>query len=182
MCESLETTTKAVDVLEKMDHFFQQNSVSWNHVGSLCTDDAPFMLGAKSNFTTLMKKRTPHIISNHCALHRLAPESKTVPDYFKAVLKHVIECVNFIRARTLNHRLFQVVCDQMGLEHTVLLFHTDQRWSRGHKARSQGQPFRGQTLSRPRTGMLEAKDQGHSRKCSPKKKVFKKVFRAISDL
>ena len=56
-----------------------------------------------------------------------------------------------------------------------------QRWSRGHKALgqgqehknnpSQGQPFRGQTLSRLRTGMLEAKakDQGHKRKCSPKK-------------
>ena len=44
-----------------------------------------------------------------------------------------------------------------------------QRWSRGHKARGQGQghkkirgqgqPFRGQTLSRPRTGVLEAKDR-----------------------
>ena len=49
-----------------------------------------------------------------------------------------------------------------------------QRWSRGHKARGQGQEqsFRGQTLSRPRTGMLEAKakDQGHKRKCSPNKK------------
>ena len=47
-----------------------------------------------------------------------------------------------------------------------------QRWSQGYKARGQGQgqPFRGQTLSRPRTGMLEAKDQGHKRKCSPKKK------------
>ena len=65
-----------------------------------------------------------------------------------------------------------------------------QRWSRGHKAQgqghkqirgqSQGQPFRGQTLSRPRTGMLEAKDQGHKHKCSPKKKVFTKIFQAIS--
>ena len=64
----------------------------------------------------------------------------------------------------------------------------------------QGRPFRGQTLSRPRTGMLEAKakDQGHKRKCSPKakkkglhknfsgdlkkkkKKVFTKIFQAIS--
>ena len=42
------------------------------------------------------------------------------------------------------------------------------------KIRGQGQPFRGQTLSRPRTGMLEAKDQGHKRKCSPKKKKKKK--------
>ena len=83
-----------------------------------------------------------------------------------------------------------------------------ERWSRGHKARGQGQghkkmrgqgqgqPFRGQTLSRPRTGMLEAKakDQEHKRKCSPKKKghhknfsgdlqkkiVFTKIFQAIS--
>ena len=79
---------------------------------------------------------------------------------------------------------------------------------RGHKARGQGQghkkirgqgqgqPFRGQTRSRPRTGMLEAKakDQGHKCKCSPKKKglhktfssdlqkkkVFTKIFQAIS--
>ena len=50
------------------------------------------------------------------------------------------------------------------------------------KIRGQGQPFRGQTLSRPRTGMLEAKakDQGHKRKCSPKKKVIIKIFQAIS--
>ena len=66
----------------------------------------------------------------------------------------------------------------------------NQRWSRGHKARGQGQghkkirgqgqgqPFRGQTLLRPRTGMLEAKakDQGHKRKCSPKKKGLHIIF------
>ena len=47
--------------------------------------------------------------------------------------------------------------------------------------RGQGKPFRGQTLSRPRTGMLEAmaKDQGHKRKCSPKKRVFTKIFPTI---
>ena len=73
-----------------------------------------------------------------------------------------------------------------------------QRLSRGHKARGQGhkknrsqgqgQPFRRQTLSRPRTGILEAKakDLGHKRQCSPKKKkkrkekVFKIFFQAIS--
>ena len=40
------------------------------------------------------------------------------------------------------------------------------------RGQSQGQHFRGQTLSRARTEMLEAKakDQGHKRKCSPKKK------------
>ena len=40
------------------------------------------------------------------------------------------------------------------------------------------QPFRGQALSRTRTGMLEAKakDQGHRRKCSPKKKGLQNNF------
>ena len=64
-----------------------------------------------------------------------------------------------------------------------------QRCSRGHKAQDQGQEykkirgqsqgegqsFRGQTLSRPRTRML--KDQGHKCKCSQKKRSFKKFFR-----
>ena len=54
-----------------------------------------------------------------------------------------------------------------------------QRWSRGHKARGQGQGHK--KNSRPRADPLEAKakDQGHRRKCSPKKKkkkVFKKFF------
>ena len=53
-----------------------------------------------------------------------------------------------------------------------------QRWSRGHKARRQGH----KKISRPRTEPLEAKakDQGHRRKCSPKKKVLKNFFQAIS--
>ena len=44
------------------------------------------------------------------------------------------------------------------------------------RGQGQGQPFRGQNLSRPRTGMLEAKakDRGQRRKCSPKKKGFQK--------
>ena len=46
------------------------------------------------------------------------------------------------------------------------------------RGQCQEQPFRGQTLSRPRTEMLEAKakDQGHKRKCSPKKKGLHKNF------
>ena len=52
------------------------------------------------------------------------------------------------------------------------------------RGQGQGQPFRGQNLSRPRTGMLEAKDQGPRTQPQvfSKKKVFKKVFQAISNL
>ena len=51
------------------------------------------------------------------------------------------------------------------------------------KIQGQGQPFRGQTLSRPRTGMLEAKDTAASvLQKNFKKMVFKKVFQAISNI
>ena len=47
------------------------------------------------------------------------------------------------------------------------------------KIQGQGQPFRGQTLSRPRTGMLKAKDQGHKAQVLSKKKKrsLQKFFR-----
>ena len=66
------------------------------------------------------------------------------------------------------------------------------------RGQGQGQAFRGQTLSRPRTEMLEAKakDQGHKAqvlskkkkkkrssqkffKRSPRKHVFQKIFQAL---
>ena len=58
-CESLEATTKAVDILKQMD-FFERNDLSLNNVGSLYTDGAPAMIGAKSGFVALAKKRAPH--------------------------------------------------------------------------------------------------------------------------
>ena len=58
-------------------------------------------------------------------------------------------------------------------------------WSRGHKARGRGQghkTIRGQgqgpTLSRPTTGMLEAKDQGHNAQMFSKK-VFINLPRGL---
>ena len=89
-----------------------------------------------------------------------------------------------------------------GVEDTRLEAKAKAKDTKKIRGQGQGQPFRGQTLSRPRTGMLEAKakDQGHkaqvlskkkkkrssqkffrrSPKKKKKKKVFKKIFQAIS--
>ena len=46
------------------------------------------------------------------------------------------------------------------------------------RGQGQGQPFRGQTLSRPRTGMLEAKAKDTSASAPPpKKRSSQKFFR-----
>ena len=93
MCESLETTIKAVNISEKMDNFFQKNNLSKKRVGSLYTDGAPSSR-CKVRFYNADKKRALHIIFTHCVLPRYAQTSKILPEYMKIVLKHVTESVN----------------------------------------------------------------------------------------
>ena len=57
---------------------------------------------------------------------------KKMPDGLKSVLDSAVTSVNFIKARPMQSRLFQVLCDEMGSEHVQLLLHTEVRWlSRG---------------------------------------------------
>ena len=72
-----------------------------------------------------------------------------------------------------------------GVEDTRLEAKAKAKDTKKIRGQGQGQPFREQTLSRPRTGMLEAKakDQGHKAQVlskKKKKKVFTKIFQAIS--
>ena len=98
------------------------------------------------------------------------------------MVKKQLELDGSLPANPVNNRR---IANRGGVEDTRLKAKAkDTKKIRG-QGQGQGQPFRGQTLSRPRTGMLEAKakDQGHKRKCSPKKKkkkVFTKIFQAIS--
>ena len=68
----------------------------------------------------LVKKHALHIISTH------ALASKTFPKFLKNF--EVTECVNFIKTHALNYCLFKEFGDQMGSEHTVLLYHTKVQW------------------------------------------------------
>ena len=126
MCEPLVATTKLRDVKDKVDAFLVANS--WNdHFGSLCTDAAPVMLGVRSGFTTLVKADAPDIISTHCALHREALAAKTLPCLFKEVLDVTVRVVNFIRAKSLNHRLLKLLAEELGAEHSIILLHAGTR-------------------------------------------------------
>ncbi|XP_013793143.1 protein ZBED8-like [Limulus polyphemus] len=104
--------------MQKIQDFFEKNDLTWDIVGSICTDGAPAMMGVRSGFTALVKQKAPHVITTHCVLHRHALAAKTLPESLKIVLQKVVEAVNFIRARSLNHRLFKAFCDEMGSEHS----------------------------------------------------------------
>ena len=133
MCEPLLATTKAVDVYNLVDDFCKKNGLNWTQrIGWLTTDGAPAMLGKRSGFGALIKKEAPSLVVVHCHLHRHALAAQTLPSRLLEALNFAVKAVNFIRAQALNHRLFKILCQELGSEHDVLLYHTDVRWlSRG---------------------------------------------------
>ncbi|XP_076372943.1 protein FAM200C-like [Tachypleus tridentatus] len=117
---------------ESTDNFFSRNELHLHKIGSICTDGAPAMLGNHSGFAALMRKEVPNLKITHCFLHSHSLAAKTLLPDLKKTLDICVKVVNFIRSRALNHRLFQSLCEEMGQEHTVILYHTEVRWlSRG---------------------------------------------------
>uniref|UniRef100_A0A8C4WVN9 Uncharacterized protein n=1 Tax=Eptatretus burgeri TaxID=7764 RepID=A0A8C4WVN9_EPTBU len=116
-CNTLPTTKTAADIK------------NFKHI---CTDGAPAMVGVRGGFVMLVKNEWPHVTSSHCSLHRYALASKTLPPRLLEVMDVALKVINFIRAKAKNHRLFQLLANEMGVEHVGLLFHTKVRWlSRG---------------------------------------------------
>ncbi|XP_042213890.1 zinc finger BED domain-containing protein 5-like, partial [Homarus americanus] len=132
-CSSLETTTKASYILEKVSSFFESENLLWDNICRCCTDGAPAMLGTKSGFQVCVKKRAPKVKGIHYMIHRQALASKTLPAPLGKVLDQTIQIVNFVKGGALNSRLFKQLCTDMDAAHYLLLFHTNVRWlSRGN--------------------------------------------------
>ncbi len=53
-CEPLTETTKACDIMEKIDSFFETRGILWDKLCGVCTDGAPAMVGVKSGLKALI--------------------------------------------------------------------------------------------------------------------------------
>ena len=123
-CQEMKKRNRGKDIFDLVDAFLCENLIAWNKVGSVCTDGAPAMIGHRSIFVALMKKVAPHIVSNHCAIHKYALACKILLLKLESVLDSVIKAVNFIRGRAVNSRLFKAFCDDLREEHQYFLLHT----------------------------------------------------------
>ena len=71
-CSPLQNTTRAVDILQKMDDYFKTWNLKWENLCSVCTDEAPAIIGARSGFAQRVKELAPGATSVHCMIHRQA--------------------------------------------------------------------------------------------------------------
>ena len=86
------------------------------------------MLVSKSGFRALVQKRTPNVLFTHCFIHWKALAFKTLPCGLHDVLKVTIKIVNFVKSSALHTLLIRNLCEDMGSEHTNLLYYTKVRW------------------------------------------------------
>ena len=116
-----------------VNSFFKQHGLKCENLRGCTTDGAPAMLGRKSGFGARVMEVASHVKFLHCMIHRFALLCKVLPAEVFDVLSLVIKMVNNVKGSALNSRLFKILCEDLGADHSVLLFHSNVRWlSRGN--------------------------------------------------
>lgn len=121
--------TTSSEIFEALDSYFQKHGIEWKRCIRIYTDGAANMVGHLSGIVAKVKN-VGHldILSTHCILHREQFVSKKMSPELHEVLSDVIKIVNNIRHKSLNSRLFESLCEEMGSQYTHLLLHAEVRW------------------------------------------------------
>lgn len=131
----MQDTTTANDIFSALVTALDRVGVDWSRAVSLATDGAPSMVGRKAGVATKFREKVQAANGGqdfwtfHCILHQEALCCKTLK--MDHVMSVVVQTVNFIRARGLNHRQFECFLSDCDIP-AGLPYHTEVRWlSRG---------------------------------------------------
>ena len=124
-------TTTANNLFVSFVGALDKLEVDWSRAVSVATVGAPSMIGRKVGVVVKLREKVnaanpEQVFWNfHCILHQEALCCKSLK--MDHVMRVVIDTVNFIRARGLNHRKFYAFFVENDIQHG-LPYHTDVRW------------------------------------------------------
>ena len=127
-CQSLETTTRGVDIYDKVSNYFDDNEIPKTNIVSCAANGAPAMMGKNTGCLKLLKDENPNMLVVHCVIHREHLVAKNLAPKLHEILHSAIKCINYIKANAKTERLFQKFCEVNHANHVRLLLHTEVRW------------------------------------------------------
>ena len=129
----LKGQTRGQDVCGAVLECLKTKGINTNHLVLVATDGAPSMTGAHKGFVVLLQKSLDRqLLTFHCILHQEALCAQTFPPECTQVVNVVIQIINKIMAKALNHRQFRMLLDEVDSMYSDLLLYNKVRWlSRG---------------------------------------------------
>ncbi|KAG0718983.1 General transcription factor II-I repeat domain-containing protein 2 [Chionoecetes opilio] len=128
---SLDGTTTGQDIFDAVLQCVKQHSLVLSRLVCVTTDGAPAMTGKKGAASLLVRhceaaRHTQPIHKVHCIIHQesLCSKSANLTD----VMSVVVKVVNSILSRSLNHRQFQTLIDEVNAHYGDLLYFCEVRW------------------------------------------------------
>ena len=116
---SLPTKTTATELFKSLNDYISRK-LKWSYCVSICTGRVAAMTGHLIGLVAWIKEVAPECESTHCIIHRkMLATRKMLPD-LKSVLDHVVKIINYIKARALNLRLFEQLCEEMDEKHKLI--------------------------------------------------------------
>ena len=125
-CKLILKNCRAHELFAILNNFFQENNLQWKYCVGLCTDGVRAVSGRFGGLRTLVQGVAVDAKWTHCLIQREALASQQLSGDLNGVLK-VVKTVNFVEARPLKARLFQRLCDELGVEHNNLFFYCNVR-------------------------------------------------------
>ncbi|RXN31311.1 general transcription factor II-I repeat domain-containing 2-like protein [Labeo rohita] len=125
--ETLSGTTKGQDLFFAVERVLEKNELKWEKMAGITTDGAAAMVGRKSGLATLVSQKVSEcggkVVKYHCILHQeqLCAKSVRLVD----VMRDVVKIVNNIRSKTLSHRQFKALMEEMDVQYGDVLYHQE---------------------------------------------------------
>ncbi|XP_078537946.1 zinc finger BED domain-containing protein 5-like [Lissotriton helveticus] len=127
-CKEIKGGTTGQDLYVVVDDFMQQNQIDWERCVGVCTDGGRSMAGCYQGLQARIRSKAPNAVWTHCIIHREALAAGNLSEELHGILKIVIKVVNHIKTRPMKARFFAKLCEDMGADHSCLLFYSSSRW------------------------------------------------------
>ena len=122
------STTTGQDICEQALKVVEKFELNTAKLCSATADGAPSMTGRTNEFTKKIVNAVAaqDVVLSHCIIPQKNLCTKIVG--FAEVMRNVVQCVNYIQARELNHRQFKAFLDELDSEYSDVVYFSAVRW------------------------------------------------------